>query len=143
MVRPWIVCLVVLVGCGKKEEAKPGQDYGNACKPGVTLAEPWSQFSLPVADGRVCSSSSLETEVQYLDKNAEDLQKGYADALVAAGFTKEHCDESTKGITPNCTFTKPAPTAGKHEVRLSVRAKAGERQTQVWLKSEGIAFGAK
>ena len=138
--RSLLVCVVVLVGCGKQEEAKPGQDFGKACKPGTSLVAPWSELSLPVADGRVCSSTELQTEVQYLDKVGDDLQKAYEQAFTAAGFTKDRCSENTKGITPSCRYEKPAPKGGKHEVRVSVRALAGERQVQVWLKSEGQSF---
>ena len=85
---------VALLACGKKDT------YSPSCKAGVPLSSPWSGMALPVEDGRVCSSTSNRTEVQFTSGSSEDHMNAFETRVVASGFSKQSC-ESTR-----CTYQR-------------------------------------
>jgi hypothetical protein len=98
-----VLCVVAIAslaaGCKKK------QRYSPSCQRAVSLASPWDGYKLPVDGGRVCASDDKRSELQFLTGDRPGYETKFADALVAAGFTKDKC------TSQSCTFEKGAERA--------------------------------
>jgi hypothetical protein len=86
---PILLCaIVVAAGAGCKR-----QRYSPSCKSNHALVAPWSEFQLPVSDGRVCKSEPRNIEVQFLSGDVEERFAAFEQQILAAGFTKHECVE--------------------------------------------------
>jgi len=86
-------------GCKKK------QSYSPSCQRAVSLASPWDGYQLPVDGGRVCSSDTSRTELQFLSGDRPGYEAKFETALVAAGFTKDRC------TSQSCAFARDGEKA--------------------------------
>ncbi len=80
--------LLTSLGCGKKH-------YGAGCEKAASLTTPWSDMALPIDAGtRICASSSKQLKLRSYDWLSEkEAQDAIGAAVVAAGYTKDKCDE--------------------------------------------------
>jgi hypothetical protein len=100
-----MICVVAAVAALAATGCKKKQRYSPSCQRSVSLATPWDGYKLPVDGGRVCASDDKRTEVQFLTGDRPGYETKFADALVAAGFTKDKC------TSQSCAFEKGAERA--------------------------------
>src|SRR5262245_17634467 len=72
-----------LVGCGKK--------YSPSCKQAVELTAPWTQFSFPAEDGRVCESSAKNAKFQFISTDRDKHFNAFEQKFLSAGYQKDKC----------------------------------------------------
>jgi hypothetical protein len=100
-----------LCGCGGR--------YSSSCKKAVELTAPWSSFGFPVADGRVCESSSRDAKIQYISRDVERWRGAYEQRMLDAGYEKKDCKSTY------CVYAK-----GK-ESRIQIIASAADKWVNV------------
>jgi hypothetical protein len=123
---PAFVIAIGFLACGK-DEAKPrGDTYSKNCT-GAALVEPWTHFALPLADGKVCSSTVEKTDLEYLTKSRSELEAAYEQSLTALGYTKLKCHD-TKGMVPQCKYEKTA-NGRTHEIVVNIGPQPASTRT--------------
>jgi hypothetical protein len=78
-----IALLTLLAGCGRK--------YSPGCKSSANMTAPWTGYNLPVANGRVCESSSEELKLEFIDNDKQKWAAAIGEAVIAAGFARDKC----------------------------------------------------
>jgi hypothetical protein len=86
----------------------------------TSITEPWASMNLPVQDGKVTVSGADTLTVHHAQGTTDDLGQRYADALQAAGWTKD-ADTSGSGVV-NQTWSKEGKS-----LALNVLDHDGER----------------